>query len=132
MSMTDPIADLLTRIRNAQMASHDTVSVPHSRMRESIVRILCDEGYLGGFHLREGERFKHLELELKYQKGRVPVIQQLRRVSTPGRRVYAGKDEIPQVLGGLGVNVLSTSQGVMTGKEARSKGIGGEILCEIL
>ncbi len=132
MSMTDPIADLLTRIRNAQMASHDTVSVPHSRMRESIVRILCDEGYLAGFHLREGERFKHLELELKYQKGRVPVIQQLRRVSTPGRRVYAGKDEIPQVLGGLGVNVLSTSQGVMTGKEARSKGIGGEILCEIL
>ncbi len=131
MSMTDPIADLLTRIRNAQLASHDSIAMPHSRTREAIVRILRDEGYLGGFHVSEGEPFHQLQLELKYQKGRVPVIRVLRRVSKPGRRVYAGKDEIPEVLGGLGINILSTSRGIMTGRQARSKGIGGEILCEI-
>lgn len=131
MSMTDPIADLLTRIRNAHIAGHDTVSLPHSKMREQVVRILKEEGFLVGYHVREGHPFDTLELELKYEKGRVPVIRELRRISKPGRRVYAGRDEIPDVLGGLGVNILSTSRGVMTGRDARAQGIGGEILCEV-
>lgn len=131
MSMTDPIADLLTRIRNALMAGHDSVEVPHSKRSERILEILRDEGYVAGFVKREGEPFAVLNVALRYGKGRRPVIQVMRRVSKPGRRVYSGRDDIPKVLGGLGINILSTSSGIMTGDQARSKGVGGEVLCEI-
>ncbi len=131
MSMTDPIADLLTRIRNAHLAGHDDLTAPHSKMREEVVQILQQEGYITGFHKDESGPFKQLKIELKYEKGRTPVIRKMRRISKPGRRVYAGKDEIPQVLGGLGITILSTSQGVMTGKSAIQHGIGGEVLCEV-
>lgn len=131
MSMTDPIADLLTRIRNALMAGHETVEVPHSRMRESIVRILRDEGFVTSFDVEEKQPSSILKIVLKYEKDRSPAIRGIQRVSTPGRRVYTDTGGIPTVLGGLGVNILSTSSGVMTGKSARAKGVGGEILCEV-
>ncbi len=131
MSMTDPIADLLTRLRNALMAGHETVQIPYSKRRAEILQILRDEGYLTGFHKQEGDPFASLVVELKYDHERRPVIQTMRRVSKPGRRVYGGKDEIPKVLGGLGINIVSTSRGIMTGAKARAAGVGGEILCEI-
>ena len=131
MSMTDPIADTLTRIRNAQLAQHETLEMPHSRMREALVRILSEEGYVGAVTLGEAGRFKTIGVELKYRPDRKPAIEVMQRVSTPGRRVYVGKDEIPKVLAGLGINILSTSQGVVTGKTAREKGIGGEVLCQV-
>ena len=129
--MTDPIADLLTRIRNALMAAHETAEIPHSKIREEIVRIMKEEGYLVGYTLVEEKPVSRIKVLLKYQRDRSPAITKLSRVSKPGRRVYAGKDEIPAVLGGLGITILSTSSGVMTGKAARDKGVGGEILCEV-
>lgn len=131
MSVTDPIADFLTRIRNAHMALHETVETPHSRMRESIVKILRDEGFVSGYSVREEGRFKSISIALKYLEENEPAIRHLQRVSKPGRRVYVNKDEIPKVLDGLGVNILSTSQGVMTCKQARREGVGGEILCQV-
>ena len=131
MTMTDPIADLLTRIRNGLMAAHESVDVPHSRLREEIVQILTKEGYLTSYSKDESRLFPYLRVVLKYTENQRPAIQVLRRVSKPGRRVYAGKDEIPDVLGGLGINVVSTSKGLMTGKAARGQGIGGEVLCEV-
>ncbi len=129
--MTDPIADLLSRIRNALMAGHETAEVPHSKIREELVRILKDEGYVIGYSLVEQEPINRIRVILKYQPDRSPTIKRLRRISKPGRRVYAGRNEIPSVLGGLGINIVTTSRGVMTGSAARDQGVGGEILCEV-
>ena len=131
MSMTDPIADLLSRIRNAQMAKHATVDAPASRLKEEIVRILKDEGYVDDFQtVGEAPKTK-LRIKLKYGSGGERTITGLERVSRPGRRVYCGKDSIPRVLGGLGVTILSTPRGIMTGTACRKAGIGGEILCNV-
>ena len=129
--MTDPIADLLTRLRNALMAGHEIAEMPYSKIREEMVRIMKEEGYLVGYTLVEEKPVNRLKVLLKYQRDRSPTITKLSRVSKPGRRIYAGKDEISAVLGGLGITILSTSRGVMTGKTARDKGVGGEILCEV-
>ncbi|ANM28600.1 30S ribosomal protein S8 [Acidobacteria bacterium Mor1] len=131
MSMTDPIADLLTRIRNAQTAKHKALRVPKSKMKESIVKILRDEGYIQGYSVEDDDRQGIINVELKYGPGGQHTITGLERVSKPGRRVYCGKDEIPRVLGGLGVTILSTSRGVMTGQACRQSGIGGEVLVNI-
>jgi len=131
MTMTDPIADLLTRIRNGQMAKDVTVEIPFSRIKQEILKVLENEGYVLGHNIREQTPFSLLIVRVKYDEDQEPAIRRIRRVSTPGRRVYAGKDEIPLVLGGLGINILSTSSGIMTGKKARQEGVGGEILCEV-
>jgi len=131
MSMTDPIADLLTRIRNAQMARHDSLDVPASRMKVSIVKILKDEGYLENFKVVEEGPQGILRIHLKYGPGGEKGITGMERVSRPGRRVYCGKDEIPRVLDGLGVTILSTPKGVLTGTACRKLGVGGEILCNV-
>ena len=131
MSMTDPIADLLTRIRNAQMAGHETVAMPFSKGKAEIVKILEEEGYIFGHTVEHTKPFSTLTVHLKYQSEKDPIIRCLKRVSKPGRRVYTRKDDIPVVLGGLGINILSTSKGVLTGKKAKQEGVGGEILCEV-
>jgi len=131
MSMTDPIADLLTRIRNALQAKHADVEVPASQMKLEIVKILRDEGYIEGFETREDERQGTIHVRLKYLGDGTKSITGLERVSRPGRRVYCGKDEIPQVLDGLGITILSTSKGVMTGQACRRVGVGGEVLCNV-
>jgi small subunit ribosomal protein S8 len=131
MSMTDPIADLLTRIRNAQVAKHKTVDVPVSRMKVAIVTILKDEGFVDNFKVVEAAPQGTIRIQLKYGMGGERAIQGLERVSRPGRRVYCGKDEIPKVLDGLGLTILSTPQGVMTGQSCRRLGVGGEVLCNI-
>jgi len=128
MSMSDPIADMLTRIRNAQMVGHTEVAMPASRLKTSIAKVLKDEGYIEDFALRENGVMKELRIALKYYAGR-PVIERLERVSKPGLRVYRGRDDIPRVMNGLGVAILSTSRGVMTDRKARADGVGGEILC---
>lgn len=131
MTMTDPIADLLTRIRNGQMAEDAVVEVPFSKIKQAILEVLKEEGYILDHNLHEKTPFSVLNVLVKYDNDREPAIRRIKRVSTPGRRVYAGKDRIPQVLGGLGINILSTSSGIMTGKKAREKGVGGEIICEV-
>ncbi len=131
MSMTDPLADLLTRIRNAQMARHEKVDIPYSKGKEKVVRILRDEGYIAAYTKVDAQPFGHLSVVLKYGPDRVPAIERVARVSRPGRRVYAGHKDIPVVLGGMGINILSTSRGFMTGKKAAETGIGGEIICEV-
>ena len=128
MSMTDPIADMLTRIRNAQMVAKTVVGMPSSKLKVSIAQVLKDEGYIDGFAVREKEGKVELEIGLKYYAGR-PVIERLERVSKPGLRVYRGRDDIPRIMNGLGVAILSTSRGVMTDRKARADGVGGEILC---
>ena len=128
MSMSDPIADLLTRIRNAQMVAKATVSVPASNIKVAIAQVLKDEGYIEDFALRDDGAKKELRIGLKYYAGR-PVIERLERVSTPGLRVYRGRNDIPRVMNGLGVAILSTSRGVMTDRKARADRLGGEILC---
>jgi small subunit ribosomal protein S8 len=131
MTMTDPVSDLLTRIRNACRARHETVEVPLSKMKVEIVRILKDEGYIANY-LVSGEGYKStLRIQLRYGPGKQPVISTMSRVSRPGCRVYTRKSEIPDVLGGMGISILSTSQGIFTGKQAREKGLGGEVLCTI-
>jgi small subunit ribosomal protein S8 len=125
----DPIADMLSQIRNGARALRPVVEVPHSRIKESIAAILRKEGYLADCAV-EGQRLKTLKLKLKYE-GKKNVIEGLRRVSTPGLRRYVAADEIPRVLGGLGVVILSTSEGVMTGTQARKKNLGGEVLCSV-
>jgi len=130
MSLTDPIADMLTRIRNAHRADHEVVELPHSRVKEEIARVLKREGYVRDFVVEGGAR-KTLRVYLKYNEDREPAIRGMRRESKSGRRTYAGRDALPRVLGGLGVAVLSTSSGIMTAKEARTKGVGGEVLCSI-
>lgn len=129
MSMNDPISDMLTRIRNANCALLPQVNVPHSKMKESIAGILKTEGYIHDFAV-EGQLPKTLKLKLKYQ-GKKSVIEGLRRISTPGLRRYVGSTDIPRVRGGLGVAVLSTSEGLMTGNQARKKNLGGELLCYV-
>ena len=128
MSMTDPIADMLTRIRNALLVEKDATSMPASRVKTDIARVLRDEGYITDYKVSDGASGKVLDITLKYHQGR-PVIGVLRRVSRPGRRVYAGRDELPRVIGGMGIAIISTSGGILTGREARSKGVGGEVLC---
>jgi small subunit ribosomal protein S8 len=136
MSVTDPIADMLTRLRNAMMAGQTLVAMPSSKMRSSIAKILKEEGYIANFDVVDGERPGHkvMRIRLKYvgeRRDRRPVITGLERVSKPGRRVYTGKTDIPWVLSGLGIAILSTPKGVMTGQRARRLGIGGEVLCKI-
>jgi small subunit ribosomal protein S8 len=126
--LTDPIADMLTRIRNANRAMQDTVSMPTSRMKEEIARLLTDEGYVSGFEVVEASPVDQLVVKLKFGKNRERVITDLKRVSKPGRRVYAKKDRLPRVLGGLGTAILSTSTGVITTRQAAERGVGGEVL----
>ena len=128
MSMSDPIADMLTRIRNAQAADKVNVSVPSSKLKVAIAKVLKDEGYIEDFAVRENGAKPTLELGLKYYAGR-PVIERIERVSRPGLRIYKGSGEIPKVMNGLGVAIVSTSRGVMTDKKARAAGVGGEVLC---
>ena len=129
MTMSDPIADMLTRIRNAVTAKHDTVDVPASKIKVAIAEILDKEGYIEGFEVVEDGNFKNIRITLKYGKDKnEKVITGLKKISKPGLRVYAGKDEIPKVLGGLGVAIISTNKGVITDKEARKEQVGGEVL----
>ena len=128
MSMTDPIADMLTRIRNGQKARKVSVAMPYSGAKVSVAKVLKDEGYVTGYATEGDGAEATLTVELKYFEG-VPVIERVQRVSKPGLRVYRGKDELPKVLGGLGVAIVSTSAGVMSDKQAREQGIGGEVLC---
>lgn len=132
--INDPIADMLTRMRNALMAGHATVALPHSKIKLEIARILKDEGYIEDYQVLEQAPAPRIVITLKYwgsRRERRPVITNLKRVSKPGRRVYVGKDEIPWVLSGLGISILTTPQGVMTGQQARRRGIGGEVLCYV-
>jgi small subunit ribosomal protein S8 len=128
MSMTDPIADMLVRIRNAQMVGHTEAVMPASQLKASIAKVLKDEGYIEDFATRDNGPKKELRIALKYYAGK-PVIERLERVSKPGLRVYKGRDDIPKVMNGLGVAILSTSRGVMTDRKARADGVGGEVLC---
>jgi small subunit ribosomal protein S8 len=128
---TDPIADMLTRIRNANKAMHERAEMPTSRLKEEIARILKEEGYISGYRVEKGESYDSLVVELKFGKNRERVISNLKRVSKPGRRVYARKDRLPRVLGGMGTAILSTSNGVVTSRTAAEQGIGGEVVCFI-
>ena len=126
---TDPIADMLTRIRNANKALQEEVRMPTSRMKESIARILVEEGYVRDLRVEKGESFDSLVIQLKFGRNRERVISGLRRVSRPGRRVYAKGDRLPRVLGGMGTAILSTSKGLITSRRAQEEGIGGEVIC---
>lgn len=131
MTMTDPIADMLTRIRNAITVSYETVDIPASRLKVNIAKVLKDEGMIRNYKVQQEQSVKKLRIALKYdEKGR-PVITGLKRVSKPGCRVYAGTEKIPQVLNGYGISILSTSKGLMTDREARRQNLGGEILCNV-
>jgi small subunit ribosomal protein S8 len=127
--LTDPIADMLARIRNANKALQDTVTMPTSRAKVEIARLLKEEGYIRDYHVEKGESFDNLVVELKYGRNRERVISGLKRVSKPGRRIYARKDRLPRVLGGMGVAIMSTSSGVMTSRTAEQQGVGGEVIC---
>jgi small subunit ribosomal protein S8 len=129
--MTDPIADMLTRIRNASMARHERAEMPHSRLKEHVAGVLKAEGYLDDVRVSEGEEPKTLTVVLRYGRDRASAIDGIRRVSTPGRRVYVRHDRIDRVCSGMGVSILSTSRGVMTDREARRQRVGGELLCEV-
>ncbi len=131
MAMSDPIADMLTRIRNATVARHERVDIPGSKLKKALAQILKDEGYVRDFEWVNETPQGVVRVYLKYGPAKARVIVGIRRISKPGMRVYAGKDEIPRVLGGLGVAVLSTSKGVMTDRKARAEGVGGEVLCYI-
>lgn len=127
--MTDPIADMLTRIRNANTAKHDTVDIPASKMKEAIANILLEEGYIRAVDMVEEDNFKTIRITLKYGKDKnEKIITGIKRISKPGLRVYAGKDELPKVLGGLGIAIISTNKGVLTDKQARAAQVGGEVL----
>ena len=128
MSMTDPIADMLTRIRNAQQSEKQSVAMPASKLKSAIAQVLKDEGYIEDFAVREAEGRPQLEISLKYYAGK-PVIERIERVSRPGLRIYRPKDALPKVMNGLGVAIVSTSRGVMTDRKARGMGVGGEVLC---
>lgn len=129
--MTDPISDMLTRIRNAAAVGHDAVTMPSSKMKEAVARILTDEGFIDRYDVSDAGPGKALTLSIRYADRRKPVIQGLRRVSKPGHRVYRGAKELPRVQGGLGVAVVSTSQGLLPDREARRRRLGGEIVCEV-
>ncbi|MGI8992152.1 MAG: 30S ribosomal protein S8 [Bryobacteraceae bacterium] len=128
---SDPIADMLTRVRNAMLARHPKVDVPASKLKAEIARILKEEGYIANFKVAEEGVKKVIKIYLKYGSDTLPVITHIERVSKPGCRVYVGQDDIPRVQGGLGINILTTPRGVMTGRHARKEGIGGELLCRI-
>ena len=128
MSMSDPIADMLTRIRNAQMAEKVTVVMPSSKIKVAIAKVLQDEGYVEGFNVASNGGKPLLEIGLKYYAGR-PVIEKVQRISRPGLRIYKGSEDIPKVMNGLGIAIVSTSKGLMTDRKARANGIGGEVLC---
>ncbi len=130
MSMTDPIADMLTRIRNAQAVDKSAVKMPSSKLKVAIAQVLKDEGYIDGFKVHEETGKPELEIALKYYAGK-PVIERIERVSRPGLRVYKGRDAIPQVMNGLGVAIVTTPKGVMTDRKARQTGVGGEVLCYV-
>jgi small subunit ribosomal protein S8 len=129
--MTDPIADMLTRIRNASMARHDRTEMPYSRLKEHVARVLKSEGFVDDVRVSDGEGAKQLTVVLRYGRDKESALDGIRRVSTPGRRVYVRHDRIPRVLSGMGVSILSTSHGVMTDKDARKQKVGGELLCEV-
>ena len=131
MTMTDPIADMLTRVRNANSAYHDSVRMPHSKIKTHIAEILQQEGYIGGWAVEEGEKGKILAIDLKYGPNRERSIAGVRRVSKPGLRVYAKAGGLPKVLGGLGVAIISTSSGLLTDRQANKKGVGGEVLAYV-
>ncbi len=131
MMTSDPIADMLTRIRNGLIARHSKVDVPSSRLKTDIAKILKDEGFIANYKLTEEGAKKSIRIYLKYTPGNVPVISRIERVSRPGCRVYVGSKKVPRVLGGLGVNILTTPKGVMTGGSARKEGLGGEVLCQV-
>jgi small subunit ribosomal protein S8 len=131
MTMTDPIADMLTRIRNAAIAAHDEVSIPASKLKENIARILVEEGFVEEYEVVDGAPQAAIKVRLRYDDGRESAISGLRRVSKPGRRVYRSAGDLPRVLGGLGVAIISTSQGVMTDKQARRARVGGEVLAYV-
>ncbi|HCJ51031.1 MAG: 30S ribosomal protein S8 [Gallionellales bacterium CG_4_10_14_3_um_filter_54_96] len=131
MSMSDPISDMLTRIRNAQMAQKTAVVMPSSKLKAAIAQVLQDEGYVDGFKINQGQGGKAtLEIGLKYYSGR-PVIESIQRISRPGLRIYKGNSDIPKVMNGLGIAIVSTSKGLMTDRKARANGIGGEVLCVV-
>ncbi len=127
--LTDPIGDMLTRIRNANRALHETATMPSSRMRADIARLLKDEGYIKDYRIERGEGYDTLVIELKFGKNRERIITDLKRVSKPGRRIYAKKDRLPRVLGGMGTAIMSTSNGLVTSKRAAELGVGGEVIC---
>ena len=127
----DPIADMLTRLRNAGMAKHERVEMPFSKVKERILVVLKDEGYIRDFEVIRGNPFSHIRVYMKYGPGRTSAITGIKQISKPGLRVYAGKEDIPRVLGGLGVAVISTSHGVMADRSARSEGLGGEVVCYV-
>ena len=131
MNTSDPIADMLTRIRNASQARHRELTMPSSRVKREIARILVEEGFVESFATQQGDVQEMLTVQLKYVEGRTPVVSGLKRISKPGLRVYARKTEIPRVLGGLGLAILSTSHGIMTGSQARKLNLGGEVLCYV-
>ena len=131
MRLTDPVADMLTRIRNAISARHQKVDIPASKLKLEIARILKEEGYVSNFKATEEDGHKILRVYLKYANNNEAVISQVNRVSRPGCRVYVRRTEIPRVLGGMGINILTTPRGVMTGRQARKQGLGGELLCEV-
>ena len=131
MSMTDPIADMLTRLRNANSAYHDTVGMPYSKIKSHIAEILEQEGYIAGWRVEDAEVGKNLVISLKYGNARERSIAGIKRVSKPGLRVYTAADQVPRVLGGMGIAVLSTNQGLLTDRQARERRVGGEILCQV-
>jgi small subunit ribosomal protein S8 len=131
MNLTDPVADMLTRIRNAASARHQKVDIPASKLKTEIARILKEEGYISNYKAVEEEGHKIVRIYLKYSGGNESTISNLARISRPGCRVYVRRSEIPRVLGGMGINILTTPRGVMTGRQARKQGLGGEVLCEV-
>ncbi len=132
MTVTDPIADMLTRIRNAVMVRHESVLIPSSKMKVAIARILKEEGFITEYEVQKGKTHQNIKIQLRYDEDNEPMITGLERVSKPGLRVYAGQKEIPRIAGGLGIAILSTSRGVMTGQHAWRQGIGGELLCYVI
>jgi small subunit ribosomal protein S8 len=131
MVMTDPIADMLTRIRNANIVKHEQVEVPASNIKKSIAQILLDEGFVKGYTVIDDNKQGIIRIDMKYGPGQGRIISGLKRISKPGLRVYVNKDEVPKVLGGLGIAILSTSKGIMTDKQARKENIGGEVICYV-
>ena len=131
MAMTDPIADMLTRIRNANTVKHETVQIPSSNMKKEIARILLEEGYINGFDVKEDGKQGMIEIKLKYAQNGQRVITGLKKISKPGMRVYADKTKVPKVYNGVGITIISTSKGVLTDRQARENGVGGEVICYV-
>jgi len=131
MSMTDPVADMLTRIRNANIAGHSTVDIPASKIKKNVAEILLKEGYIKGYEVEEKQPQAVIHIEMKYGPAKTKVITGIKRISKPGLKVYAKKDDLPRVLNGLGIAIISTSNGLITDKEARKLGVGGEVICYV-